>query len=547
MERDRTDATWFDRVAAAIAPRWQLQRMKARVALGMLQRVYDYDAASSGRRTQNWRRSSTDANAAIGPSLGRLRDLARDLVRNNGYAESALTTITDNVVGWGLVPSVKHDLFNRWANSTDCDADGRNDLGGLQKLVVRTVVESGECLVRRRARLMTDGFVLPVQLQVLEPDLLDTSKQVPSLPNGGQIIQGVEFDPLGRRAAYWLFRQHPGSSLGTVNTLLAGSYRVPASEILHVFRVSRPGQVRAPSWFAPVLVAFREFDEYDDATLVKQKIAACLAVILTDDLEGAVGAAEPSAIGTADTSSTGELLDTLSPGLIAHMRSGEKAEVVQPPSTREYTDYVPAKLRSIATGLHVTYEDMTGDYTDLPFSAARMSRIRNWARVEDARWRMLVPQFLNPTWSWAMDAAAILGQPGPATTTWTAPPMPLIDPDKEGLAIMRNVRAGIQTLSDALRERGYIPEDVLQEMADDNKRLDTLGLVLDCDPRYMTQAGQAQTVAKSAGAGARSQGAARSDLDRLAEWLGTLPDEKVVAIFDRMFGERAAPRESENG
>jgi capsid protein len=57
---------------------------------------------------------------------------------------------------------------------------------------------------------------------------------------------------------------------------------------------------------------------------------------------------------------------------------------------------------------------------------------------------------------------------------------------------------GIQSLSDALRERGYDPDELLQEIADDNARLDELGIILDSDPRKTTQAGQLQGDAAAA-------------------------------------------------
>src|SRR4030095_5359527 len=67
--------------------------------------------------------------------------------------------------------------------------------------------------------------------------------------------------------------------------------------------------------------------------------------------------------------------------------------------------------------------------------------------------------------------------------------MQMIEPDKEGLAIARNIRTGITSLTEALRERGHDPDELLGELARDFDRLDTLGLVLDSDPRKMSQAG----------------------------------------------------------
>lgn len=480
--------SWLDRTIGFFSPERALKRTRARVATEMLER--NYEAAASGRRTQGWRRSISDANSAVGPALAKLREHARDLVRNNPHAESAVSTIADQAVGYGIVPSEEHDAFKRWSESTACDAEGRHNLAGLQKLAMRTVVESGEVLVRRLWRQPDAALPLPLQLQVLEPDFLDTLKDT-VLATGGRIVQGVEFDALGRRVAYWLFREHPGSMLlGRSGSFT--SVRVPAEEVRHIFKHGRPGQVRGPSWFAPVLLRFKDFDEYEDAQLMKQKVAACLAVITSD----VTGNALP--IGTKDASTTPEL-DSLEPGMILNVAPGRTVEVVQPPRVGEFADYSEITLRAIAAGLGVTYEDLTGDYTELPFSAARMSRLRHWARVEDWRWRILVPQFLDPVWAWAMQAAELMGLPVTPATEWTAPPLPMIEPDKEGLAIMRNIRTGIATLSESIRERGYKPAAFLAELAADFKKLDELELVLDSDPRRMTQAGQMQSTGGGGG------------------------------------------------
>lgn len=521
--------TWIDRTLSTFAPRWHLQRVRARVAAELVLR--HYEGAAIGRRTQGWVRSGADANAANGgAALAMLRDVARDLVRNNPYAESAVATIADHVVGWGIVakPTPANpkaaDVWKAWAETTACDADGRHDFAGLQKLVMSAVVESGEVLVRRRRRLLTDGLPIPLQLQVLEPDFLDTGRTVGSLPNGGQIIQGVEFDAIGRRVAYWLFPQHPGASSYSTSTaaLFPASRRIDAADILHVYKARRPGQVRAVTWFAPVIIRLKDFDEYEDATLMKQKIAALLAVI-TSDVDGS-----SAPLGTADdTANPGT--DTIEPGAIINAPAGRTIEVVQPPAVNEYKDYASVNLHAIATGLHVPYEDLTGNFAEVNFSSARMARLRHWAGVEDWRWRLLIPQFCAPVWGWAMEAAAILGLEHPPAAQWTAPPAPMIEPDKEGLAYQRNIRTGIMSLSEAIRERGYDPEALLAEIAADNKRLDELGLVLDSDARQMTQAGQAQSAATANAANARG-------LDRFVDFLARLPEGRAVDILQRMFG-----------
>lgn len=473
--------------------------MRGRVALEALARYYE--AAGVSRRTQGWQRPSGDPNAPAGLSLSRLRDATRHLVRNNGHAESAIGVIVDDTIGWGILPSARHEAWKLWTETVQMDVDGRCDLPGIEHAVMRTVVESGECLIRRRWRRPSDGLALPMQIQVLEPDFIDSGKHL-SLSDGRKIIRGIEFDSMGRRVAYWLFASHPGSStISNVNRLRIGqSARVPASEVLHVFKPQRTGQVRGVSWFAPVLIRFNDFDEFADATLMKQKIAACLAV-MTSDVDGSA-----PLLGQEDTDE--EKHDLLEPGMILNLSPGRSVSVVNPPTVREYADYSKTTLREIAAGIGVTVEDLTGDFADINFSAARMSRLRHWARVQGWRWRMLVPQFLNPLWDWAMQAARIAGLESIESTSWTAPPLPMIEPDKEGLAITRNIRAGIMTPSESLRERGFVPNEFWDEYQEDFEDQDRRGLVTDSDARRMTQAGQAQATSGPPGGsfGAASPG-----------------------------------------
>ena len=179
--------------------------------------------------------------------------------------------------------------------------------------------------------------------------------------------------------------------------------------------------------------------------------------------------------------------------------AGQSVTVVDPPTVNEHGAFVASVQRAIAAGLGLTYEDLTGNYENLPFSAARMSRLRHWARVDDWRWRMLIPQFCDPVWAWAMTAASIVTtEPTPPAVEWTCTAAPMIDPAQEGLAYQRNIRTGIQTLSEAIRERGYDPQAVFAEMAADYTALDRLGIILDSDARQTTQGGQLQGMAATA-------------------------------------------------
>jgi capsid protein len=113
---------------------------------------------------------------------------------------------------------------------------------------------------------------------------------------------------------------------------------------------------------------------------------------------------------------------------------------------------------------------------------------------------MFIPQVCEGVWDWAMEvgqAAGIIGQP--IAAKWTAPPMPLIEPDKEGLAYKRLVRSGTMSLYEAIRERGNDPVAHLEEIAAGNAELDRLGIWLDSDPRRTSDAGLTQERAGGGG------------------------------------------------
>ena len=486
MGQSANSITLFDRAMLAVAPKWALSRLRARAIAATLAR--HYDAAQGGRRTVGWGRSTADANAENLPAIWVLRAHARELVRNNAWARNALRIIAKNTVGWGIQPkavgaadtAAVADLWKRWAGTTDCDADGRLTFYGLQALAMRTVVESGEVLVRRRRRRPADGLPLALQLQVLEPDFLDPMRDNIQGQAGGPIIQGVEFDPIGRRVAYWLFDRHPGSHM------LASivSKRVPAEDIIHVFAVDRPGQVRGVSWYAPAIVNLKDFDEYEDASLMRQKIAACFAAFVTD-MDGA-----GSPLG--EQSAAEPLVETIEPGLVSRLKPGQNIEFANPPISAD-DGFSARTLRRVAAAMGVTYEDLTGDYSQVNFSSARLARLAHWANVHNWRWNMLVPQFCDVAWGWAMEAAALANLvDGAPTAQWTPPPMPMIEPDKEGLALQRLVRAGAMTPSEMVREQGDDPEAHWAEYQADLERLDKAGIWLDSDVRRVSQAGLAQ-------------------------------------------------------
>lgn len=467
----------LDDLIGWLSPESALRRARARAALRLVGR--SYEAASKSERLSGWKAPSTSAQTEIMPALNTLRDRSRQMRRDNPWAARGISLIASNVVVYGIACSLTGNkrraqrlapVLQEWAETTACDADGMSNLAGLQSLALSTVVESGEVLIRRRWRLPSDSLPVPMQMQVLEADyLVDTMTE--ALPNGGRILQGIEYDAIGRRVAYWLYRTHPGDGLTPrYNT---NTTRVPAEDIAHIYRIDRPGQQRGVPWLTPVMITLRTLDEYEDAQLVRQKIAACFAGALTT----------PDAEADAEESAkwAGRMIE---PGTLYVTPPGTDLTFSSPPTAEGYAPYTATQLRRIAAGLGVPYEALTGDLSQVNFSSARMGWQEFARNIESWRWQMLVPQGLDRIGAWFIEAAALAGYDTAGLgMQWTPPSRTLVDPARETQPIIDQVRAGLISPQEAIRERGYDPDKVLADWKEFAEQLDELGLVLDIDPR----------------------------------------------------------------
>ncbi len=445
-----------------------------------------YDAASKTSRTQNWLTPGTDATSAISnPTL--IRNRSRDLVRNNPWAAKGVSVIVNNVVGYGIRAqwqiagkrNVKlvQDLWKQWAETEQCDATGNQNFYGIQQTVMRSVVESGECLIRMRPRYgnAAAGLAVNFQLQVMEPDYFYEFNDGPLL-NGNYVQRGIEYDFMGRRVAYYVYKSHPGSLGQFYNSFKNGYTRVPATEIIHVFRTDRPGQERGVSWLAPVMIRLRELDIYEDAYLNRQKLANLFAAfIYTDDPQEA----------EEEYSDVSEL----TPGSMYVLKNGRTVSFSNPPKADDYGPYTLANLKAVASGLGITYESLTGDLSQVNFSSARMGWQEFGRSIDAWRWNLIIPKLCNSVAFWFSEFANLPG----ATTEWTPPARMMVDPIREIPAIKDAIRSGLMTQSEAIREQGYDPEQLLTEMAADNARLDELNLTLDSDARKGSGQGVAST------------------------------------------------------
>ncbi|MBK5910120.1 phage portal protein [Rhodothalassium salexigens] len=435
-----------------------------------------YDAAGRGRRAAEWEPADLGPNALAAGDLALVRRRSRGALRRNSIADAAAEAFTDNLVGTGIRPQFKAPdeafaaaLSDWWQEWVECaDADGVLDFYALQALVTRAWYEGGECFVRLRPRRLSDDLPAPLQIQVLESEMVPLDKHDGGAA-GHMVRHGVEFDAIGRRVAYHVYRHHPHE----IDAMGAGradgadwgqTVRVPASEILHVYLPRRPGDVRGEPRLTRALVKLRDLDDYDDAELVRKKNAAMFVGVIRRALDGGGVPAVGAPIDEGDAGMAGDETEerAIEPGTFTVLEDGQDITFSKPEDVGgQYEVFMRTQLRLIAQAGGVLYEQLTGDYgqiNDRTYRAALNGLIR---KVERLQAHVLVAQFCRPVW-WRLWAARPLDLAVPAglserqarAVAWRPHAFRYLHPVQEVDAAVKEIAAGLASREQKIAERG---------------------------------------------------------------------------------------------
>jgi lambda family phage portal protein len=449
-----------------------------------------YDAAGHGKRLSGWNPSSSGPNKAI-VGLQKIRDRSRDVGRNDWSGQSGVQKWTTNLIGVGITPRFKRikdkrrklQIIDLWKDfASKADADGVLDVYGMQTLAVRSWLESGEVFIRRRRRFLDSGLPVPMQIQMLEADMvpLIDEDQRQGMPDGHKIRSGIEFDRRGQRVAYWVYREHPGD--GIVHAASMELVRVMAYDMLHIFEPLRPGQIRGVSMLASVLVRLKNINDYEDVTLERQKLANLYVGFMTRT----AAAMNP---GEADLDPlTGDVIDWgeqpestplpgLSPGLFMELEDGQKAEWSNPPEAgTTYSDYMRTSHLGTAAAAGLPYELFSGDIKEVSDRTLRIV-INDFRRhAEQRQWQIIIPQMCQPVIDWFVESAVVAGLINIAEVDdvrrvehaphgWSH-----IHPVQDPTGKKIEVEAGFRSRSSVIGGRGDDPDDVDEEAAADDRR-----------------------------------------------------------------------------
>jgi lambda family phage portal protein len=448
-----------------------------------------------------WNAPTTSPNQGVLQSITTLRDRSRNAGRNDGYAAGILAKLTNNIVGTGIKPlsqatdlSFREDVQNLWAKWTaQSDARGVSPWEGQMSQAVRCWLEAGEVFIRLRQRRPEDGLAVPLQVEVVEPELCPVNYNIIA-GTGNRVRAGIEFDPIGRRVAYYFFYSRPGDLMDFDPGDLR---RVPADSVLHVYKPLRAGQLRGIPHLTSALIRLRELDKFDDATLLRQQLANMFVAFLKHPStnESSVipitgGASSPTSVPEGDRP-----ILSLAPGIFQELDAGEEVEFSKPPDiVQGYEGFIKQQLRAACAAADVPYEVLTSDLSGVNDRSMRVILNEFRRGVQAMQHQVVAHQLCNPVWSAWMDAAFLaqalpfgndyLVDPTPySKVIWTPQAWTYIHPVQDVQAGKEAVRNGFASRASIVSELGEDPQAVDAQQAADNARADALGLKFDSDGR----------------------------------------------------------------
>jgi lambda family phage portal protein len=487
---------------------------RMRVALGGSKSLTPYDAADPwSQELKNWYPYLGSPDTEINPYRNFLVSRIRDLVRNDGWASGAITSLLDNVIGAGFrfvakpdwkalsleakgfdlvwakeYQSVVQAEFRLWSEDMgrNCDLSRRLSWREMSRLALRNYLIEGDALAImhwRPQRVLNGVARFGTCVQVIDPDRLSNPFQAADTEF---IRSGVEIDEDGVSQAYHFRRAHQAQWMEFDKAYTWE--RVPREMatgrpiVVHYFESDRADQHRAVGGvLKPILSRLKMLARYDSVELQAAIINAVLAAFIESpyDPETVGSALEAETAGDVRGAQLGVYEDLrqkfhnsneleLNGARLAQLFSGEKLHLEAPTRPAQaFEAFEGAMLRNFAAATGQSYTQVSRDYSKANYSSERAALIEAYKSVGRQRF-FFGDGFALPIVGCVMEEIHAAGRvPLPRNAPDFAlmrtaycrsrllgPGRGWIDPVKEAQAAVLRMDAGLTTLEDECAEQG---------------------------------------------------------------------------------------------
>ncbi len=447
-----------------------------------------YAAAKINRLTSDWTTTTTSANSEVRNDIKILRARTRQLERDNDYCRRYFNLLQNNVLGpEGIrLNSKARDLsgeldvvanrkveqaWKDWSRPENCTVAGNKSWLDVQRLVLRSVARDGAVIVRK-----IRNFKNPYRfsLQIVEIDHLDVDYNGKTRA-GNLIRMGIELDKYEKPIAYHLLDGHLGDEFGMGRP--KKRQRIPADEILLVTLNERPHQVLGVPWLSSAMGSLSMLNGMMQAELVASRTAAAKCGFFTQqaDSDGYVG---------EGFDENHNIISQVEPASLELLPKGVSFQPFDPSHNGDFSNFTKSCLRSIASGLGVSYTSLSSDLEGVNYSSIRAGLLE-----ERSEWRSLQGWFIehvvDPVFrEWLSFALLSDSLQLPATklskfesVEWKARRWSWVDPLKDVQSAVLAIDNGLKSRRSIISENGGDVDTVTEEIAQDQLLAELNGLM----------------------------------------------------------------------
>jgi len=401
-------------------------------------------------------------------------------------------------------------VFRDWADDDRClqDAEGHYNFGGMMWMAFRNLVgPDGECagiIHYDEARQKRYGAKFATFVTILDPDRIETPADQVGQPN---VFEGKKLDEHGRMTGFWVSKKHPSEGIADVDDM--GHTFVPRETPwgraigFHFYQKTRGGQMRGVTKLATVLRRTGQMDTLDDAQIG----AAIVNQVLSNYIEteaNAEAVADNLAPAGGVTHSGMSFDSKLNYYDKAKIRIGGTRIPVMPPGDKivmsavdravsDPTSFRNNFLREIASALGISFEQLSMNFSDANYSAARAALLEVWRGIITLR-KLFTAHVAKLIYSAVIEEGIFKGMitlPAGAPSfkdnraaytacIFTGPGMGWIDPQKEANALETMLRIKMKSRKTAAAEMdGSDIEETFDDIEEDRRMAEERGFDLD--------------------------------------------------------------------
>jgi len=445
-----------------------------------------FKGAQGGRLFADFFSSSASADQELKQALVTLRNRSRELSRNDAYVARYLNLLNSNVVGHngirvnakardadGSLDAVANttieQAWRKWSKKGNCTVDGQMSLIDCQRLFIEALARDGEVLIRQITDPVSDfGY----KIEFLEADHLNETKNE-IYTNGNRVVMGVEIDQNRKPVAYHLYKNHPNDlGLNQNNETI----RVPAEEIIHAFVRQRPEQTRGYPFVSAVMGNIKMLNGYYEAEITAARVSSAKMGFFTS----------PAGDGYVGDDMQDEYTPIMSaePATFEQLPAGMDFKAFDPAHpTTAFESFSTAILRSIASGLNISYHSLSNDLSSVNYSSLRAGSLEDRDQYRVLQ-KFMIEHFIEPVFrSWLKNAMTrTINLPIqkydkfadgvnyiPRSWGW-------VDPQKEMMANIAGLQNGIVTYQDIESNYGRDVEELFEQHEREDKLAQQYGV-----------------------------------------------------------------------